>query len=145
MRYVEIDPLTGVVHWDAYFEYLKDNQQNFPPELFAYASDWKHYSLDSNESLHDAWLLGIYFPYRKKEITVELIGPQHDRKHVLRYFDVDEYVIDLNARNRSGDRDVLAHEFRIERGLVIHEVAFASSKSVLIACSRVQPTIEMFA
>ena len=77
MRYVEIDADTGMVRWDAYFEYLKSVRTYFSPELYAYASNWEHYSLDSKDSLHDAWFLGIHFRYLKNELTLELLGPQH--------------------------------------------------------------------
>jgi hypothetical protein len=145
MRYVEIDASTGAVRWDAYFDYLKTVRAQFSPELYAYASDWKHYSLDSKDSLHDAWVLGINFPYRGKEVVLELLGPHRDRKHVLKYVGVSACVVNFDIEYRHGDRDVLAHEFRIEKDLVVHEIALAGANSITVTSKDIIPKIEMMA
>jgi len=84
MKYVEIDKHTGAVSWDRYFEYLRSVQQQFPVELYSYAIDWKHYALDSVSSLHDGWLTCVRFAYRERELSLELLGPYHDRTRVFR-------------------------------------------------------------
>ena len=142
MKYVEVDDRTGVVSWDAYFEYLRTIQKRLPAELYSYAINWEHYSLDGKNSLHDAWLIGIQFANREKEVSLELLGARHDRKLLFKYVDVQGYLLDLDVEYKRGDRDVLAHEFRIEHGVIVHDVLFSNKKSILIRAMNVIPATE---
>jgi hypothetical protein len=134
MKYVEIDEVTGEVSWDRYFAYLESVKASFPSELHAYASAWEHYALDSKASLHDAWLTTARFAHRDHEVTLEFLGPWHDRTHVFRYRGVKSYAFDVSLRYGPDDPDVLAHEFRIEDGAIVHEIVFVTGKAIVIAC-----------
>lgn len=137
MKYVEINEATGAVSWEPYFEYLRGARELFPPQLYSYVIDWKHYALDSMDSLHDAWLTGAMFGYREREVTLEFLGPWHDRTQVFRYTGVKSYKFDVLTEYRAGDADVLAHEFRIEEGRVVHEIVFSNRKNIVIAADDV--------
>lgn len=133
---------TGEVRWDAYFEYLGTVHQRFPPGLYEYAANWEHYSLDGRSSLHDAWLVGVHFPQRAKELILEFLGARHDRKLIFRYSGLMAYKLELNVNFREGDRDVLAHEFRLEGALVCHEIVFQQGQSVLVTSDNVAPSVD---
>jgi hypothetical protein len=60
MEYIFRDE-QGVIHFDLYFTYLESVKECFPPHVYAFASDSKHYNLHDHASLHDAWL--DYLPY----------------------------------------------------------------------------------
>lgn len=140
VKYVEIDADSGAISWDAYFEYLRSVREQFTSELYAYASDWGRYSLDGVDSLHDAWVTGIEFGSRENELTVTLLSARQDRRHLLRYVGVKAYDLELSVEFRAGDRDLLAHEFRIENGLVVHETLFANQSRILIVAQNVLPS-----
>jgi hypothetical protein len=142
MKYVHIDPNSGAVTWDAYFEYLRSERLSFSSELYSYASDWEKYSLDGENSLHDSWLIGVQFGFRESDVCISLLGARHDRKHVLRYTGVQGYEFKVSAEVRSGDRDLLAHEFRIESGFVVHELVFSNRSSIVIKAGDVLPRVE---
>jgi hypothetical protein len=143
VKYVEFDERTGAIHWDEYFDYLKSVRTRLSEELYSYASDWGHYSLDGLNSLHDAWLLSVQFAFREKNVAIELLGARQDRKHVFEYKNVEAYSLDLAVNFRSGDRDVIAHEFRIEEELIVHEIIFADGKTIVVRSKDVEPRIEV--
>jgi hypothetical protein len=143
MKYVRIDAETGAVEWDAYFEYLHSIRSQFPTQLFSYAANWEHYSLDGANSLHDSWLTEVRFDYQKEVVTLGFLGARRDRTHVFRYQGVASYAFNLSVNYRSGDRDLLAHEFRVEDGFIVHELIFAGEQSVALRCSNVTSVIEL--
>lgn len=143
MKYIEIDPRTGTVSFEGYFEYLQAVKADFPPDLYAYAANPQHYCLDGKNSLHDSWLIGVQFGYRSNEVVLALLGAWHDRKHILTYVGVEEYTIDLSVHYAAGDRDVLAHEFRLEAGLVVHEIAFTEGRFIVVRSQTVLPATEI--
>jgi hypothetical protein len=143
MKYVDLDPVSGAVNWDRYFAYLRTAEAQFPVAVRSYAADWEHYSLDGNNSLHDAWLSGITFQncQDRRDLILEFLGPRHDRRHVLRYEQVQAYVLDVHVEYRYGDRDVLAHEFRIENSCVTHEILFSNRGRIVVTASNVIPEV----
>lgn len=143
MKYVEIDEGTGEVTWDAYFEYLRSIRGGFPVALYSYASDWGHYSLDGTNSLHDAWLVSVQIGFRNREITLEFVGPRHDRKHVFTYLGVERYRFDLNVTYKQGDRDVLAHEFTVDDRWIVHEIVLSNRQSIAVSAMNIMPRTEM--
>jgi len=143
MKYVRIDAETGAVEWDAYFEYLNSVRSQFPSQLFAYAANWEHYSLDGRNSLHDSWLTEVRFDYQKNVVTLGFLGAQRDRTHVFRYQGVASYVFNLSVNYQSGDRDLLAHEFRVEDGSIAHELVFPGEQWVALRFSNVTPVVEL--
>ena len=143
MEYIEIDPHTGVVSWDAYFEYLSSARGDFPPELFAYVANREHYSPDGRNSLQGAWLIGVQFGYRAQEVVLAFLGAWQDRKHVLTYTGVSAYSLDVDVEYRSGDRDLLTHEFRVEKQIITHELAFRTGRVIRIVAKDVIPTTEV--
>ena len=112
--------------------------------MYAYATDWGHYSLDGVDSLHDAWLLSVQFSYQEQSLVIELLSPRHDRKHSLTYWNVECYAIDLDVKFRFGDRDVLVHEFRAEEGRVVHEIAFPNKKWISVRAADIAVKTELF-
>jgi hypothetical protein len=143
MKYVEIDELTGEVTWDAYFEYLRSEQSSFPTALYSYAIDWDHYSLDGTNSLHDAWLVSVQIGYRNRELILEFLGARQDRKHIFAYADVERYRMDLEVTYKRGDRDVMAHEFTIDDGRLVHEIAFSKERMISISAAMIVPRTEV--
>ena len=141
----------GVVHFDSYFTYVEPVKERFPPHVYAFASDSKHYSLHDHASLHDAWLdyLHIIEPAEgerselgKIEIEACFLGPFHDRKIFLSYKNVTGYSLqtspDFTAlpSHRIGHGDLLVHELRIHpSGNIIHEMEFSRGSILLIRCN----------
>jgi hypothetical protein len=143
MKYVAIDKTTGEVTWDAYFAYLRSIRDRFPAELYAYAIDWGHYSLDGVDSLHDSWLGSVQIGYRNREITLEFLGARHDRKHCFTYAEVDQYRMDLEVTYKRGDRDVLMHEFTMNEGRLVHEIVFSNKSAISINAATIVPRTEV--
>src|SRR3569832_1746712 len=139
MQYVEIDPHTGVVSWEAYFEYLSAVRGDFPPELFAYAANREHYSPEGRNTLQGAWLIGVQLGYRAQGVVLAFLSAWHDRKHVLTYVGVEAYTLIIEVDYSSGSRDLIAHEFRVEYGLVIHEIAFRTGKTLRVTNQDIIP------
>jgi hypothetical protein len=71
------------------------------------------------------------------------LGAWHDRKHVLTYVGVETYALDIDVQYRSGDRDIVIHEFRLDDGLITHEIVFSTGKSIVIRSRNVSPTTEV--
>lgn len=137
MKYVEIDPVTGEVSWDRYFEYIGQSKEFFPPELFKYVASWENYSLDGSNTLHDAWLEDIAFGNTTGDLSIgsiklKFLGPFHDRYHEFSYSGVRSFCIELQSSTESGYRDLIAHEFRIEEKLFVHEMRFANNGVVSV-------------
>jgi len=143
MQYVEIDPDTGIVSWDAYFEYLSSARADFPPELYAYAANREHYSPEGRNTLQGAWLIGVQLGYRAQDLVLAFLSAWHDRKHVLTYVGVEAYTLDIEVDYSAGSRDLVAHEFRVEDGLIIHEVAFRTGRTLRITCRDIIPTTDV--
>lgn len=135
MQYVEIDPDTAVVSWDAYFEYLASARSDFPPELYAYAANREHYSAEGRNTLAGAWIIGVQLGYRAQDVVLAFLSAWHDRKHVLTYVGVETYTLDIEVDYSAGNRDVVAHEFRVDDGLVTHEIAFRTGRRLRVTCS----------
>ena len=150
MEYIFRDE-RGVVHFDLYFTYLESVKELLPPHTYAFASDFKHYSLHDQASLHDAWLdyLHISEPaegerreLRKIEIEICFLGPFHDRRIFLSYKNVTSYSLQTSPdfaplpSHRIGHGDLLVHELRIHpNGDMIHEMEFSRGSTLLIVCS----------
>jgi hypothetical protein len=143
VKYVDIDERAGTVNWDAYFDYIRSIRGRLSPTLYAYAENWEHYSLDGVDSLHDAWLCALQWSTRDHSVVIEFIGARQDRRHLFRYKEAKSYVVTLDVHYVHGDRDVLAHEFRIEGKVVEHEIAFSGGKSILVRATDIEPIIEI--
>jgi hypothetical protein len=143
MKYVEIDPQTGAVSWDAYFEYLSSVRGDFPAQLYSYAANRQHYSPDGRNSLLGAWLIGVQLGYRAQDVVLAFVSAWHDRKHVLTYTGVESYALNIEVEYSAGDRDIVAHEFRLDDTLVTHEIAFSTGKTVRITSRNVIPATEV--
>lgn|SRR5690349_13872455 len=143
MEYIEIDPITGVVSWDAYFDYLYTVRTQISTDLYAYAANREHYKPEGRNSLQGAWLIGVQFGYRAQEVVLAFLGAWQDRKHVLTYTGVSAYSLDVDVEYRSGDRDLLTHEFRVEKQIITHELAFRTGRVIRIVAKDVIPTTEV--
>jgi hypothetical protein len=143
MKYVARDA-SGCWQLAPYFAYLEQIRDRLPREVYAFASDVAHYTLDSPTSLHDAWLeeltisepaSGVRSELRQTELTLRLLGPMHDRIQVLHYTGVQRYRVEAEAVGR-GHGDVLVHEVRLsEDGLLVHELLFAGGTAIAIECA----------
>jgi hypothetical protein len=143
MHYVEVDPDTGVVTWDSYFDYLRSARTDFSPELYAYAANPEHYSHEGRNTLQGAWLIGVQLGYRAQDVVLAFLSAWHDRKHVLTYVGVEAYTLNIEVDYSAGNRDLVAHEFRVEYGLVIHEIAFRTGKTLRVTCRDVMTATEV--
>jgi hypothetical protein len=99
--------------------------------------------VDGRNTLHDAWLIGVQFGYRAQEVVLAFLGAWHDRKHVLTYVGVEAYVLDIEVEYEAGDRDISVHEFRLDGGLITHEIVFSTGKSIVIRAQNVIPITEV--
>ncbi|HEY8025252.1 MAG TPA: hypothetical protein VIF60_11835 [Burkholderiaceae bacterium] len=149
MEYI-LDKNTGGINFGPYLEYLNSITDSLPPHVYAFASDSRHYDLQSHSSLHDAWLEtfnigenanGATKQIRQIEIRMCLLGPFHDLKIHLHYLGVERYFLDAPARTGEirfahiGHGDLLAHEIRLGLdGLLIHELQFERGGTILIEC-----------
>jgi hypothetical protein len=143
MQYVELDPDTGVATWGAYFDYLSSARSDFPPELYAYAANREHYSPEGRNTLQGAWLIGVQLGYRAQDLVLAFVSAWHDRKHVLTYVGVEAYTLNIEIDYSAGNRDLVAHEFRVAAGLVTHEIAFRTGKTLGVTCRDVIPATEV--
>jgi hypothetical protein len=139
-----------VIDFDAYSLYLEAIRDRLPPHVAAFAADERHFSLDAQETLHDAWLIeltvresaaGEREQQRATEIEVRLLGPFHDRVHVLQYRGVRRYEL-VAGRVDGGHGDLYTHEVRLASdGVgVIHEYLFLASAAgpesrLLVECA----------
>jgi hypothetical protein len=146
MDYI-LDKDTGQINFDPYFEYLKSVKESLPPHVYAFASDSRHYDLQSHGSLHDAWLESFTISEisggetRQMEARMCLLGPFHDLKIHLHYIGVESYRLDAPARSgearftHAGHGDLLTHEIRLgEDGLLVHELQFERGGTIFIEC-----------
>jgi hypothetical protein len=71
---------------------------------------------------------------RTTQLTLHLLGPMHDRVHVLQYYGVRGYRLEAGMTAR-GHGDVLVHEVRLnELGVLVHEILFAAGARLVIEC-----------
>lgn len=133
--------------YDGYFKYIDSIKNNLPDDLYAFASDIKFYSPSEAETLHDAWLnlllikeaaSGERSEIRKIQITLEFLGPFHDRTITLFY---DQVVgFDLTTPEEFygppygsiGHGDLLAHEILLDGNVFIHNLFFSRGSSFSI-------------
>lgn len=135
MKFVQIDAKTGVVSWDRYFEYLEGNKHAFPDRMYEYVSDWDHYSLNGDNSLHDAWVDSIRFfrsESRVESIEIMLLGARHDRLHQLVYRGVEKFDFSGLNPSESGASDLIVHEFTVDGLMYTHEMQFGGSAKLVV-------------
>jgi hypothetical protein len=139
-----------VIDFDAYSLYLEGIRDRLPPHVASFAGDERHFSLDAQETLHDAWLIeftvrepaaGEREQQRATEIEVRLLGPFHDRVHALQYRGVRRYEL-VAGRVDGGHGDLYTHEVRLASDGVglIHEYLFLASAAgpesrLLVECA----------
>lgn len=138
------------IDFGAYAAYLATVRDRLPAHVAAFASDERHFALNAPETLHDAWLVGITVrepatgarqELRRTEVDVRLLGPFHDREHVLRYTGVRRYEA-VGVGVADGHGDLYTHEVRLASDGVglIHEYLFhgwpdGNDSRVLIECA----------
>ena len=90
------------IDFEAYAAYLATVRNRLPTHVAAFAADARHFAPDAPETLHDAWLVeltvrepaaGMREERRATEVNVRLLGPFHDREHLLRYTGVRRYEV----------------------------------------------------
>lgn len=122
------DPLA---FFEPYSGYLNDNKNRFPKSAFSLAtSDW-YFNPRVSGCPHDAWLesitvsepsTGQRHEIRTVEIRIELLGPYHDGKILMRYPVVYRYEFE-GAVLTDGHSDWRFDEFRVnEEGHLVHEI-----------------------
>ena len=146
MKHLQRDA-SGAWQFDPYFAYLATIRERLAEHVYAFAADWAHYALDSPRSLHDAWLEELVLTEaapskspqdRPTQLTLRLLGPMHDRVHVLQYYRVLGYRLEAGMTAR-GHGDVLVHEVRLnELGVLVHEILFAAGARIVIECADIQ-------
>jgi hypothetical protein len=132
---------SGAWQLDPYFAYLATIRERLAEHVYAFAADRAHYALDSPRSLHDAWLEQLVLAEttpnkspqdRTTQLTLRLLGPMHDRIHVLQYYGILGYRLEAGMTAR-GHGDVMVHEVRVnELGVLIHEILFAQGARIVI-------------
>jgi hypothetical protein len=146
VKHLERDA-SGTWHLDRYFAYLATIHERLAEHVYAFAADRSHYALDSPQSLHDAWLEELVLTEaapskspqeRTTQLTLRLLGPMHDRIHVLQYYGVLGYRLEAGMAAR-GHGDALVHEVRLnELGVLVHEILFRSGARIVIECADIR-------
>jgi hypothetical protein len=140
------------IDFGKYKAYLESVEHAMPKHVYAFAADAAHYDLTSHSSLHDAWLesmtvrevaTGARSEVRRLEITMQLLGPYHDRHIHLRYEGVTAYRNEMPSRHgearyeHTAHGDVFTHEVAIsDSGLLTHEWSFERG-TLYIECSNI--------
>ncbi|KPC49930.1 hypothetical protein [Amantichitinum ursilacus] len=144
MIYIRED-MNGFMSYDKYFQYLESKKNEMKPDIYAFASDPSRHDLSSRGSLHDAWLDSIFFRAKnyiyndieaQPDLTLNLLGPFHDRVHVLKYFEIkDCKLTNFDFFGNAREADLLYHEVRQENNLVEHEIVFDREIVIEITCA----------
>ncbi len=153
MNYI-IDRETGGINLTPYTAYLTSIRQRLPDHIYSFASNPRHFDLDSPESLHDAWLENLTIQetatgerreIRRLKINLCLLGPFHDRQIHLRYTDVARYSFEAPQRGEiprlkhGAHGDLFTHEIRLSpSGLFVHELLFEKGTTFLIECADIR-------
>lgn len=128
----------NTVVFDRYFEYIESIRDRLSVAAYQFASNYEHYDMQSNKSLHDAWIRSINIAEwpsgargeeRELGIHVSLLGPRHDCILDLRYQRVAGYTMSVTCKNvgSTAHGDLLMHEIGVtDDGLVTHELLFES-------------------
>lgn len=156
-----IDPTTDGIDFSRYLDYLDSIRSRLPAHIYSFAADSRHFDLQSEESLHDAWLEALTIKEtashetdaaRRISIHLCLLGPFRDRRIHLHYSGVERYLLDTPARPgvprymHTAHGDLLTHEVRIgDSGLLVHELAFERGSTLLIECADFQHSEEKLA
>lgn len=142
----------GTVKFDEYFNYLKSVSDKIPGEMYNFFKEWKHYSLDDRESLHDCWVENISIaessdgsPEKNRNVNVSifLLGAYHDRRITLNYHDVSNYNLSGCELCSGAHGDIVVHELNIEDDSFSHEFLFSSEAKIKIYFKRFSYTICM--
>lgn len=146
-RYIYEDD-RGFTIYDKYFEYLKSIKKELGDELYSFIDDVNRYNLTSEKSFHDSWLRTVHVKDSTKdigdrtetvtEISIELLGPNHDRIFHLNYFGVKGYLFDKPIKNIPINHyDLLYHEMRLnKRKNIEHAILFDNEIKFLIEFSK---------
>ena len=124
---------TGAITFDKYFSYIESIEGKLPEAVYNYAIEYEHYNLSSNTSLHDAWLeccevkeaaSGTRHEIRKTEVSVNFLGPFHDKRLKFVYKNVSQYRVEATSCEK-GMGDLNIHELSLnEDNSITHEFYF---------------------
>lgn len=123
----------GITRFDKYFSYIHAIAKNLPLRLAEFAANELRYSLNSNVTLHDAWLQSfevskIYIPERPVETSVKigLLHAMHTHAIRLSYGGVSSVEFSSEpTRWALQPVDLLVHEFdQIEPEVFRHYIQF---------------------
>ncbi len=143
----------------AYREYLWQNKDKFPPDLFEWIICGLYYDFDSHLWPHDAWLESFTFKeratserdeIRKLGLEVKLLCACSDHYITLTYSNIRSYKlsgIDMHSGFMLNCHcDWIMDEYRISKnGLLIHEIEWAGHKTTarwLIECEDIALKID---
>lgn len=131
MEYI-LNPNSEGIDFPSYRRYLDTIQRNLPPHVYAFASDESRYNGSSPDSLHDAWL---------ESLTIQEIAAG---SHNLTYTGVSpQYEEPRYTHTALGD--LYTHELRLgNNGLLIHEILFERDATILIECTDMRHSWELF-
>jgi len=148
MEYIYNKP--GEIDYLNYEKYLHSIRSKLPEHIYAFASNYAHFDLQSHSSLHDAWLESLVVNeivtreqngIRQLEVKLTLLGGFHDRRIHLHYTGVMQYSFQAPPRydqpryQHTAHGDLLTHEIRLgHNGLIIHELLFEREATLLIEC-----------
>ena len=158
MEYI-LNTETEEIDFGRYLAYVESVRGHFPAHVYAFASNPNHFSLDSPNSLHDAWLetltvreaaSGERKQFRQLEVQLCLLAPYHDRWIHLHYSGVAQYSLQTPAKyaepkyKDTAHGDLLTHEVRLSHnGLLLHEILFERGSTLLIECEDIRHSEDM--
>jgi len=140
--------------FEDYKKYLETVKDKMPQTLYDFVSDSKRHNLEE-QSLHDSWVNEINIKeIRDKEnrfrsvelvITIELLGPYHDRIFELKFNKVQSYRLDVG---RSGHCDLITYEIYCEtfyeEDFMVFNAEFADESVFIIEAKEISIIENLF-
>jgi len=154
-----ISSTPGEIDYWRYHHYVESIRNRLPSHVYAFASNFDHFGLESHSSLHDAWLEkltvdeiaeGERQETRRLGIRLSLLGPFYDRRIHLHDTGVTRYCFDTPPRygnpRFTGHGDLFTHEIRLgQNGLLVHELMFMRDAIFLIESADIRHSEELIA
>jgi len=120
--------------WDAYRDYIRENESRFPPGALSLAQSEWYYGFSDHRAPHDSWLEWAKFEepasgerdeVRNLGLRLRLLGAYHDQW--LEFFYPKVFAYEMSSEDSAvGHGDWLYDEFRISpKGNLLHEIEWA--------------------
>lgn len=116
-----------IVKYDKYFSYLSEIESNLPPRIKNFFCNQDRYSLNSDLTLHDAWVSSVNVSNQytdnslNSDVKLNLLLYQHNKRLEIIYGGVSNFVYDNQpAFWIDKSVDLLHHELNVLEESFIH-------------------------